>query len=65
MELDTLKYIWKQATEDPDRRQSSRQILEMLKKKSQLPVARMKRNLPCWSITFSALKGSSLNQPGF
>lgn len=45
MELDTLKYIWKQSAEDPERRQSSRQILEMLKKKSQLPVARMKRNL--------------------
>jgi hypothetical protein len=45
MELDTLKYIWKQAAEDPARLQSNEQIHEMLKKKSQRPVAKMKRNL--------------------
>ncbi len=54
MELDTLKYIWKQATENPARQQSNEQILEILKKKSMRPVAKMKRNL-LYELIFAVL----------
>ncbi len=45
MELDSLKDIWKQLGEKDTQADSDAQILSMLQKRSQSPIAKMKRNL--------------------
>lgn len=49
MELDSLKDIWKQQDEQPAYPDSDEQIQSMLRKKSQSPIAKMKRNLQ-WEL---------------
>ena len=44
MELESLKYIW-HSLEAPTREQDRRALLAMLGRRSQAPVARMRRNL--------------------
>jgi 4-hydroxybenzoate polyprenyltransferase len=45
MELDSLKDVWKELGEKELRPDSDTQILSMLQKRSQSPIAKMKRNL--------------------
>ena len=47
MELDSLKVIWNNLHEEPVREDNNEQLLAMLRKKSQSPIAKMKRNLHC------------------
>ncbi len=45
MDLDQLKDIWKELDEPAGERRGQQEIVAMLKKRSQGPIARMKRNL--------------------
>jgi hypothetical protein len=45
MELESLKYIWHSLEAPPTREQDRRALLAMLGRRSQAPVARMRRNL--------------------
>jgi hypothetical protein len=45
MELESLKYIWRSMEAPPPREQDRQALLVLLQKKSQAPVARMRRNL--------------------
>jgi hypothetical protein len=45
MELESLKYIWHSLEVPPAREQDRRALLALLEKKSQAPIARMRRNL--------------------
>jgi hypothetical protein len=45
MELESLKYIWHSLEAPPAREQDRQALLAMLEKKSQAPIARMRRNL--------------------
>src|ERR1700729_1657984 len=45
MELESLKYIWHSLEAPTDDRHDRQALLALLKKKSQAPVARMRRNI--------------------
>jgi hypothetical protein len=45
MELESLKYVWKHLEEDNDTMEGETQILQLIAKKSEDPIARMKHNL--------------------
>jgi hypothetical protein len=47
MELDNLKALWQDIGQQDIHRDSDEQIMRMLQKRSQSPIAKMKRNLRC------------------
>ena len=59
MELDNLKEIWKGLDEKAKPTGSNEEILSMLHKKSQRPIARMKRNLLIETISVIVLYSSA------
>ncbi|MFT3826142.1 MAG: hypothetical protein QM731_19625 [Chitinophagaceae bacterium] len=54
MELDSLKVIWNNLGEPPVQDESNEQLLAMLRKKSQSPIAKMRRNLG-WELAVVVL----------